>query len=149
MKKGLILLISIMLLVFSASTIYASDSIDVTTSDTFYFYSTESLAADDGYYAAVSIDGVPYYLDDYEYDELCEYSTNFATGFITQFQDTSTVQDVKMGGIRVGSIETPGNPVGDFELSVDKEFSFDYKIGTVGLNKQAHIITDLDLEDDY
>ena len=119
---------------------------DVTTSDTFYFYSTESLAADDGYYAAVSIDGVPYYLDDYEYDELCEYSTNFATGFLAQFQDTSSVQDVKMGGFSVATIETPGNPIGDFEMSVDREFSFDYKIGTVGLNKQAHIITDLDLD---
>ena len=37
--------------------------------------------------------------------------------------------------------------VGDFELNVDKEFSFDYKIGTVGLNKQAHIITKLHLDD--
>jgi len=48
--------------------------------------------------------------------------------------------------MKVGSLVTPGNPVGDFELNVDKEFSFDYEIGQVGLNKQAHIITDLDLD---
>ena len=143
--KRLILVFSIILILFSLGTIYAYDTMDVTTSDTFYFYSTESLAADDGYYAAVSIDGVPYYLGYDEYDELCEYSNSFATGFLIQFQDTSTVQDVKMGGLSVASIETPGYSIGDFEQSVDKEFSFDYKIGTVGMNKQAHIITNLDL----
>lgn len=132
---------------FSIGSIYASD-IDVTTSDTFYFYSTDSLAANDGYYAAVSVDGTPYYLADHEYDELCRYSTAFASGFIYQFQDTSTVQDVKMGHLKIATVETPGYAIRDFELDVDKEFSFDYKIGTVGLNKQAHIITNLDLKDD-
>ena len=145
--KKFILLISIILILFSVGLVSASNSIDVTKDDTFYFYSTDSLAANDGYYAAVSVDGIPYYLDDYEYDELCEYSTNFATGFLTQFQDTSTVQDVKMGHFSVATIETPGYSVGDFELKVDKKFSFDYTIGTVGLNKQAHIITNLDLDD--
>ena len=95
---------------------------------------------------AVSVDGTPYYLDYYDYDELAEYSTSFAIGFINQFQDTSTVQDVKMGGLSVATIETPGYTIGDFEQPVDKEFSFDYKIGTAGLNKNAHIITDLYLE---
>ena len=95
------------------------------------------------------VDGTPYYLDNPEYDELCEYSTNFAEGLIYQFQDTSSVQDIKMGHIKVGSLVTPGNPVGDFEKSVDKQFSFDYKIGQVGLNKNAHIITDLDLKDEW
>lgn len=98
--------------------------------------------------AAVVVDGTPYYLDNPEYDELCEYSTNFAEGLIYQFKDTSSVQDIKMGHVKVGSLVTPGNPVGDFEKSVDKQFSFDYKIGQVGLNKNAHIITDLDLKDD-
>lgn len=147
MKKISVLLISMILIVLSVGTISATDSIDVTTSDTFYFYSTDSLAADDGYYAAVVVDGTPYYLDDAAYDELCEYSTNFAEGLITQFQDTSTTQDIKMGLVKVGSLETPGEPVGDFELSVDKEFSFEYKTGQVGLNKEAHIITSLDLDD--
>ena len=108
-------LISIGLFVFliALSAVSASDSIDVTTGDTFYFYSTDSLAANDGYYAAVVVDGTPYYLDYDNYDK----------------------------SINV----TPGNPVGDFEKSVDKKFSFDYKTGQVGLNKNAHIITDLDL----
>lgn len=52
-------------------------------------------------------------------------------GLIYQFQDTSSVQDIKMGHVKVGSLVTPGNPVGDFEKSVDKQFSFDYKIGQV------------------
>lgn len=147
MKKGLLLFISVILVLLSVGIIFASSTIDVTTSDTFYFYSTDSLAANDGYFAAVSVDGTPYYLDDHEYDELCEYSTNFAEGMIYQFQDTSTVQDIKMGHVKVASLVTPGDPVGDFELNVDKEFSFDYKIGTVGLNKQAHIITKLHLDD--
>ena len=135
------------LVLLSLSVVTASDSIDVTTSDTFYFYSTDSLAADDGYYAAVVVDGTPYYLDDYEYDKLAEYSTTFAEGFIYQFQDTSTTQDIKVGHVKVGSLDTPGNPVGDFELNVDKEFSFDYTTGQVGLNKNAHIISDLDLKE--
>jgi len=146
MNNKLLFAISIILVILSIGTVSASD-IDVTTGDTFYFYSTDSLAADDGYYAAVVVDGIPYYLDDPEYNELCEYSTNFAEGFIYQFQDTSSVQDVKMGGIRVGSIVTPGTAVGDFEQSVDKEFGFDYKTGQVGLNKNAHIITNLNLDD--
>ena len=77
---------------------------------------------------------------------MCEYSTSFAEGLIYQFHDTSSTQDIKWGHVKVGSLETPGEPVGDFEKSVDKEFSFDYKIGKVGLNKKAHIITDLDLK---
>ena len=146
MKRS-ILIISIVLMALSIGVIYASESIDVTTSDTFYFYSLDSLAANDGYYAAVSVDGTPYYLDDPEYNKLCEYSSNFATGFLTQFQDTSTTYDIRSGGIKVGTIEAPGNSIGDFELGVDKEFSFTYKIGTVGMNKNAHIITSLNLDD--
>ena len=64
--------IGLLVLLIGIATVSATDSIDVTTSDTFYFYSTDSLAADDGYYAAVVVDGTPYYLDDHEYDELCE-----------------------------------------------------------------------------
>lgn len=146
MKKRELMILVVISVILSAGIVYASNSIDVTTDDTFYFYSTDSLAADDGYYAAVVVDGIPYYLDDPEYNELCEYSTNFAEGLIYQFQDTSTVQDIKMGHVKVGSLVTPGNPVGDFELNVDKEFSFNYKIGQVGLNKKAHVITDLDLD---
>lgn len=145
MNKRIIL--ALIVLIASIGVVSASDSIDVTTSDTFYFYSTDSLAAADGYYAAVVVDGTPYYLDDPEYNELCEYSTSFAEGLIYQFQDTSTSQDIKMGNVKVSSLVTPGNPVGDFEQPVDKKFSFDYKIGQVGLNKQAHIITNLDLND--
>ena len=115
--------IGLLVLLIGIATVSATDSIDVTTSDTFYFYSTDSLAADDGYYAAVVVDGTPYYLDDHE------------------------SQDIKMGHVKVGSLVTPGTPVGDFEQPVDKEFSFDYKIGQVGLNKNAHIITNLDLDD--
>ena len=147
MKKSLSMLIALIFIIISASAIYAYENIDVTTSDTFYFYSTDSLAADDGYYAAVSVDGTPYYLDDHNYDKLCKYSNSFAQGCIYQFQDTSLTQDIKVGSIKVGSLNTPGYPVGDFEKSVDKEFSFKYKIGQVGLNKQAHIITSLDLDD--
>lgn len=147
MNKKYLIGFGLIILLTCISSVSASDSIDVTTDDTFFFYSTESLAADDGYYAAVVVDGVPYYLDNPEYDELCEYSTNFAEGLIYQFQETSTVQDVKMGNVKVASLVTPGNPVGDFELNVDKEFSFNYEIGQVGLNKQAYIITDLDLKE--
>ena len=141
------LLIGLIILLASIGAVSASDSIDVTTSDTFYFYSTDSLAANDGYYAAVVVDGTPYYLDDHEYDELCKYSTTFAEGLIYQFQDTSTTQDIKMGHVKVGSLVTPSNAVGDFERSVDKEFGFDYKIGKVGLNENAHIITNFNLEE--
>ena len=52
-----------------------------------------------------------------------------------------------MGNVKVASLVTPGNPVGDFELNVDKEFSLNNEIGQVGLNKQAYIITDLDLKE--
>ena len=135
-----------LVLVFGVNAISAADTVDVTTGDTFYFYSTDSLAANDGYYAAVVVDGTPYYLDYNDYDKMCQYSTSFAAGFLKQFKDTSSSQKVKVGGMSVASIETPGKPVGDFEKSVDKKFSFDYTLGKVGLNKQAHIITSLDLD---
>ena len=147
MKVKLFLLISMLVLVFGVNAISAADTVDVTTGDTFYFYSTDSLAANDGYYAAVVVDGTPYYLDYNDYDKMCQYSTSFAAGFLKQFKDTSSSQKVKVGGMSVASIETPGKPVGDFEKSVDKKFSFDYTLGKVGLNKQAHIITSLDLDD--
>ena len=140
--KRLILLISIIFALISISAVSAGH-IDVTTSDTFYFYSLNSLAANDGYDAAVSVDGTPYYLNYNDYDKLSEFSTSFAKGFLNQYQDTSTVQDVKMGNLRVATIETPGYDIGDFEMPVDKEFGFDYKIGTVGMNKNAHIISKL------
>ena len=77
MKKIAILLISIIFIIIGMGTLYASDSIDVTTSDTFYFYSTDSLAAEDGYYAAVVVDGTPYYLDNFFYMDVvivyCKY----------------------------------------------------------------------------
>ena len=146
MRKLALILISVVLILFSSGLAFATDTIDVTTDDTFYFYSVDSLAANDGYYAAVVIDGSPYYLDYNDYDKLCRYSTSFAEGFIYQFQDTSTTQDIKTGMIKVATIETPSSSVGDFEVNVDKEFSFNYKIGQVGLNKNAHIISDLDLK---
>lgn len=43
------------------------------------------------------------------------------------------------------NLVTLSNPVGDFKKFVDKKFSFDYKTGQDGLNKNVHIITDLDL----
>ena len=142
MKRITVILISMLILVACVNAVSAGH-VDVTTSDTFYFYSLNSLAANDGYDAAVSVDGTPYYLNYNDYDKLAEFSTSFAKGFLNQYQDTSTVQDVKMGNLRVASIETPGYDIGDFEMPVDKEFSFDYKIGTVGLNKNAHIISKL------
>lgn len=147
MKGKLFLLVFMALLLLGVNAVFAADTVDVTTGDTFYFYSTDSLAANDGYYAAVVVDGTPYYLDYNDYDKMCQYSTSFAAGFLKQFKDTSSSQKVKVGGMSVASIETPGKPVGDFEKSVDKKFSFDYTLGTVGLNKQAHIITSLDLDD--
>lgn len=147
MNKKLVFSISVILVLFFMGSINASNTIDVTTADTFYFYSLDSLAANDGYYAAVSVDGSPYYLDENEYDELCKYSDSFAIGFINQFADTSSVQDVKMGSVTIATVETPGYTTGDHEMNVDKAFSFDYKIGQVGLNKQAHIITNLHLDD--
>ena len=37
--------------------------------------------------------------------------------------------------------------IGDSELFVDSAFCFDYKISKVGLNENAHIITNLNLEE--
>ena len=142
MKRITVILISILIL-FACVNAVSAGHVDVTTSDTFYFYSLNSLAANYGYDAAVSVDGTPYYLNYNDYDKLAEFSTSFAIGFLNQYQETSTVQDVKMGNLRVANIEIPGYDIGDIEMPVDKDFGFDYKIGTVGLNKNAHIITNL------
>ena len=136
------LLLALIVLFASISTVSAG-TMDVSTSDTFYFYPEHSPAASDGYYAAVVVDGTPYYLDDNEYDELCEYSVSFASGFIYQFQDTSTSQDIMMGHTRIATLKTQSEPLGDFEKPVDKEFSFSYTTGKVGFNNNAHIITNL------
>ena len=131
------------IIIIAGITAVSAGTMEATTSDTFYFYPEHSPAASDGYYAAVVVDGIPYYLDDAEYDELCENSQSFASGFLYQFQDTSTSQDIMMGHTRIATLKTSSEPVGDFEKPVDKDFSFSYTTGKVGLNKNAHIITKL------
>ena len=137
-------LIALILLLITIGTVSAG-TVHVSTSDSFYFYSLDSPAANDDYYAAIVVDGVPYYLANDEYDELCDYSYSFASGFLKQFHDYSSSEDIYMGSVKVGTVRNPGQPIGDFETGVDKEFSFTYKTGKVGLNKNAHIITNLNL----
>ena len=85
MMKKIIMLLS--LLIIGATLIgivTASDTIEATTSDTFYFYSLNGPASESGYDAAIVINGTPYYLGYNEYDKLCEESPAFARGFMTQ-----------------------------------------------------------------
>lgn len=123
----------------------SNHKIDVTTSDTFHFFPIDCFIANEGYCASIVVDGNDYYLGESEYDKLCEYSNTFAMGMINQYKDTSTTQKITLG--KTGTIKTPGEPVGDFDLNVDKKFSFNYKIGKVGLNKKAYIVTSLYLHE--
>lgn len=145
MMKKIIMLLS--LLIIGATLIgivTASDTIEATTSDTFYFYSLNGPASESGYDAAIIINGTPYYLGYNEYDKLCEESPAFAKGFMTQYQDTSQKADIRNNlGVKYGEISTKNTGNGDFELSVDKPIKFTYHTGKVGMNKEAHIIDSL------
>ena len=77
-------------------------------------------------------------------------SNTFAIGYNQQLQFAeSAVQLIELQGraYETGTIITPPSGGNFFELNVDKNFSFDYKSGTVGLNKDAYIITKLYLDD--
>ncbi len=123
---------------------------EATTSDKFFFFPLDDLASKSMYYASVLIDGEEYYLGPSQYEELCLYSNTFAIGYNQQLQFAeSTIQLIELQGraYETGTIITPPSGGDFFELNVDKNFSFDYKSGTVGLNKDAYIITKLYLDD--
>ena len=123
---------------------------DVTTSDKFFFFPLNTPAAKSMFYASVIIDDDEYYIGPTDYDELCLYSYTFAIGSNHQVESVqSTVQQVELRGraYESGTIQTLPSEGDYFYMDVDKDFSFDYKKGTVGLNKDANVITKLYLDD--
>ncbi|WP_299523618.1 hypothetical protein [uncultured Methanobrevibacter sp.] len=89
----------------------------------------------------MEVDGKVYYFDDATCDKMCEYDSNFATGFMSQFGGESNSADIKNAiGLKVGSISSE-ETTDPFYQSVGKSFSFDFEKGEVGLNSDANIIT--------
>lgn len=119
--KILPLLLVITLL--SLTVVVASETIEATTNDTYYFYAHDSLASQDGYAAAIFKDGTVYYLDSNNCNKLSEYSTVFKEGI--DKQPTSTK---------------------DAESNLDKNVKFTFKEGKVGMNEHAKIIDTLTLD---
>ena len=145
MKKT-VLLISIFMIALSAGTAFATNQVDITTGDSYYyFHSTNSSEADDGYYASIVVDGVSYYLNETLYNELCRHSDAFATGFMEQFLNGTSVDDAKNLNATPSDLKNKTMAVDDFKKQIDEEFSFHYKTGKVGTNENSNIITKLNL----
>lgn len=142
-----ILLVLLICVVLISSNVSATSKLTASTSDTFYFYDLNSPASQDGYDAAIVIDGKPYYLDAKCYDKLCEESSSFARGFLNQYRDTSSKQEIYNNlNMKMGEIRSPGESSGDFELPIDKTIEFEYKTGKVGMNNEANIITNINVK---
>lgn len=140
LNNKIILSIFIVAILLVTSVAYASEKIDV-TSGTYYFHGTDEPAFEDGYYANIEVDGEVYYFNDATYDAMCEYDNSFARGLIKQFGDNQNEADIKnVLGMKVGSISS-NEGVSPFTEPVTKSFSFEYEKGTIGLNKDANIIT--------
>ena len=119
---------------------------------TFYFYSIGSLPSNDGYEYAIVVDGTPYYLSDSLATKL--HDSNMSKSF-SKFYDLEILYDYSDSPISyagfVGAYpfvvfnmdDSSTDHIGDTEFECDADFSFEYKIGEVGLNNEAHIITKL------
>ena len=138
MNKKTIILCSLLATIILAGGVYAAGEIEV-NDGSYHFYGTNEPAYESGYFASIEVDGKVYYFDDSTYDKMCEYDSNFASGFLTQFSDSDDVDIKNAAGFKVGSIssEKTTNP---FSQSVGKSFSFDFEKGEVGLNNDANII---------
>lgn len=165
MKRDIIILIALCILLVatigSASAWLFGGSDDTSTGEkinavhndsTFYFYSIGSLASDDGYEYAVVVDGTPYYLSDSLATKL--HDSNISKSF-SKFYDLEIMYDYSDSPISyagfVGAYpfvvfkmdDSSTQHLGDSEFECDADFSFEYKVGEVGVNNEAHIITKL------
>ena len=95
------------------------DRVTVTLNDSFMFYAKNSPASSSGYDAAVVVNGTPYYI---------AVENFILEGYSPAYN----------GGLK----KREDSPV-DFELKVDKPFSFTFEKKKVGANKDAHVITKL------
>lgn len=138
MNRKTIILCSLLATVILAGGVYATGEIEV-TDGSYYFYGTNDPAFESGYFASIEVDGKVYYFDDSTYDKMCEYDSNFATGLLTQFPDSDSVDIKNAAGFKVGSLSSE-KTVDPFSQSVGKSFSFDFEKGEVGFNKDANII---------
>lgn len=128
-------------------TVYAAETVHVTTGDTFGYCGSYSEVYQEGYEYAIIVDDVFYYLDLDEAYELSTYSPNFNRVYISEGQATSPS---KVGEIRTGLIESgvysSGQQVDAFEFGVDKPFSFSYKTGSIGSFNNVRIVDHLYLD---
>ena len=123
-NKKILTILLLLIAILSIGFVVASETIEATTGDTYYFYTPESLASTDGYDAAIVVDGDVYYLDSSDCDKLSDYSPVFKDAMSKQ---PTASQDI--------------------EVSIDKPLTFTYTNGTVGLNKEAHIVDTLTLDE--
>jgi len=120
-KKLFIILISVFLL-FSISSVNASERITASPGDTFAFYGIDNPAAE-SYRFAIVVDKEVYYFDNPIASELAEYSQNFGDVYYQVYGKT---------------VE------GFYDFENDKTFEFKYKSGQhVGYNDNAKVITEI------
>lgn len=118
-KKIIIILMSILLL-FSISTVNASEKISATPNDYFAYYGYDQPAAQTHSFA-IEVDSKVYYIDDYIARKLASYSNNFNKIY-------SQVNGQYIEGCH--------------EFDNDKSFDFEYVSGQqVGYNNNAKVIT--------
>ena len=122
MNKKLFIILVSLFLVFSISSVNASEKITASPGDIFAVYGPDTPAGQ-SYSYAIEVDSTVYYFDDSIASKLASYSPKFAEVF-------SQVNNNQIAGTS--------------EFNNDKSFEFEYISGQqVGMNKDAHVITEI------
>lgn len=135
-KKILLFTVILMIAISSLSAVSAgwfdfgddskndNKTVNATTKDTFIFYSKPVSSQNSSIWAAVLINGTPYYIDngDDAFDKLDNNSASFKDAWIQSFASQSS---------------------SDLKVPVDKEFTFKCMPAKIGTNDSAYLITDV------
>lgn len=149
-KKRYISLMVLIFIVFSTISAVSAATIEVEEDDSFYYYSENTPASQTGYSYAILIDGTPYYLTSAAESELCDFNTNFKSFFQQEtslnygdsFKPDYTVSfGAYTGKVYEGTSYQSKDVVKDTEFENGEYFTIEYKIGKVGLNENANIVT--------
>lgn len=144
-KKYLVILVSVLLL-FTLSSVSASEKITATSSDHFGYYGPDTPAGKTHSFS-VEVDSNVYYISDSLANKLAAYSSSFRRVYeydLDKYSNKYKPDAVSFGSNGVNAYYQLNNNQDTemFEFQNDKTFEFEYSTGnTVGYNKNAKIIT--------
>lgn len=124
------------------------EELSATTDYNFTYFGSENPAPKDGYDFAIQTDDGVFYIDNSLASKLSEYSSNFGiiynAALTEEYENNKPEYEGSVGyiyPIKVYNTNNEGTGAVTFDFPNDKNFTFEYKIGTVGANDQAKIMT--------